>query len=430
MRTIIILLLAFFPLSGQAQINSGPDSNSSINLQRPIETVFLHVDKNTCLAGDTLWFKGYIFRNLLSASLSKTLYCEIYTDSGLLITQSKFPIFSGFAFGQLKVPDSIPTGTYWLQAFTAYQYNEDTPRLYTIPVKVVNLQSLRPLPDIQMTAGEWSGPAPSHSDNTPGIQFNQDTLNTDPMGYNSWTIRLPDTLRGNYSVSVMDGERVGAPLYNLPQAMDGWLQGRAPIMCAVKDIDSCYIEVKGKVTNERGKVLKNKELVLQFTKGSAQQLGTVLTDSAGQFAVQNIFFYDTTYLFFQLNKDGYNATNVHIAVSSFNLPPFQRPAYYRIVDTNRPRMLDTLLWKPFERPVMAFANAKELKQIVITGDSRKALDDRYAQGRFHKETPYSYDLRNVKLPYKEFTVMDYLDTKIPGWEHPAHDTDLSTYTVY
>jgi hypothetical protein len=110
------------------------------------ERVYLHVDKYSCRVADTIWFKAYIMKGTLPSTLSTNLYVEVFNPEGNPVSRDLFPIFRGISVGQIRIPDSLVTGNYFLRAFTRYQLNYDTIDLFSVPLLVFNKD--RPNPSL------------------------------------------------------------------------------------------------------------------------------------------------------------------------------------------------------------------------------------------------------------------------------------------
>src|ERR1700722_428583 len=100
------------------------------------ERIHLDLDEYSCRAGDTIYFKATVFKGPLPVAKSTVLYVQLYTDSGVLLKQSAFPIVYSQGLGQVIFPDTLPTANYWLVAFTRQQLNFDTTDLFSVPVLV------------------------------------------------------------------------------------------------------------------------------------------------------------------------------------------------------------------------------------------------------------------------------------------------------
>jgi hypothetical protein len=98
--------------------------------QSPIEKIYLHFDRSSYIAGQTAWFKAYLYSDFLPDSRSTTLFVELSRDTLSPIARLVFPVAGGFARGQLDIPDSLPAGVYNLRAYTATMLNHDPAFVY------------------------------------------------------------------------------------------------------------------------------------------------------------------------------------------------------------------------------------------------------------------------------------------------------------
>jgi len=102
------------------------------------ERVHLDLDKYSCRAGDTVYFKATVFKGQLPVAKSTILYVHLYTDSGILLKRFAFPILYSQAIGQVIFPDSLTTGNYYIVGFTRQQLNYDTTDFFSVPVLIYN----------------------------------------------------------------------------------------------------------------------------------------------------------------------------------------------------------------------------------------------------------------------------------------------------
>jgi hypothetical protein len=98
--------------------------------QNPIEKIYFHFDRENYIAGQTIWFKGYLYSDFLPASKSTDLFVELLNGSSSIINRQAFPLISGFTRGQVELPDTLPAGTYILRAYTATMLNHDQDFIY------------------------------------------------------------------------------------------------------------------------------------------------------------------------------------------------------------------------------------------------------------------------------------------------------------
>src|SRR5690242_13192602 len=80
--------------------------------QYPTEKVYIHFDKGYYVAGETIWFKAYLYSNGLPSTLSNNFYLQLISQNGKLIANKKYPIKGATANGDIELPDSLPQGYY------------------------------------------------------------------------------------------------------------------------------------------------------------------------------------------------------------------------------------------------------------------------------------------------------------------------------
>jgi hypothetical protein len=91
-----------------------------------IERIYLHTDRSTYAAGDTLWFKAYLFeaRYLNASTRSGVIYLEIVNDSNEVLKRVMAPVYFGLGFGQFDLDrKDMPPGNYTLRAYTNWMRN-------------------------------------------------------------------------------------------------------------------------------------------------------------------------------------------------------------------------------------------------------------------------------------------------------------------
>lgn len=106
----------------------------------PQEKVFLHTDQNVYLGGQTIWYKAYTMAYGKPSHLSGIMYLRLSDTSGKQIIQDKLPLKNSTAYGNITLPDSLPTGWYSLQAFTAWMLNFDQGGIYRQNIYIQNIR--------------------------------------------------------------------------------------------------------------------------------------------------------------------------------------------------------------------------------------------------------------------------------------------------
>lgn len=96
----------------------------------PIEKIYLHLDRDNYVAGETAWFKAYLSSDWQPDTISTTLYVELLNERSAIISRKTLPVFVGAANGDIELGDSLSTGMYTIRAYTATMMNQDPDFVY------------------------------------------------------------------------------------------------------------------------------------------------------------------------------------------------------------------------------------------------------------------------------------------------------------
>lgn len=136
MKIHLRILFAFFLLSFITNLEA-----QSLDKSREIERVYVSTDRDTYIAGETVWVSAYCFDfsegSLVYSDLSKVLYIELHNIENMVAT-CKIYIVNGRGGGSFELPTNIPTGNYKLVAYTKYMLNETSPTLFQRDIPVVS----------------------------------------------------------------------------------------------------------------------------------------------------------------------------------------------------------------------------------------------------------------------------------------------------
>ena len=127
-KPFILSILILLSLSLFAQ--KPEDILSRWSQSSPIEKIYLHLDRESYIAGETVWFKAYLSSDFLPDTISTNLYAELLRDTGLITDRKILPIVSGATHGQFELPDSLSSGYYQIRAYTVTQLNHDPVFIY------------------------------------------------------------------------------------------------------------------------------------------------------------------------------------------------------------------------------------------------------------------------------------------------------------
>jgi len=98
--------------------------------QNPVEKIYIHFDRSDYVAGQTMWFKAYLYSDFLPAVKSTDLFVELINGESTVIDRLALPVFGGFAHGQIALPDTLTAGDYVLRAYTPTMLNHDPDFVY------------------------------------------------------------------------------------------------------------------------------------------------------------------------------------------------------------------------------------------------------------------------------------------------------------
>ncbi|MBK7561892.1 MAG: hypothetical protein WAT34_13715 [Chitinophagaceae bacterium] len=96
----------------------------------PIEKVYLHFDRDNYLAGETAWFKAYLYSDYQPDTISTSLYVELLNESSVILSRKILPVFFGNTTGQFELPDSLSSGSYLVRAYSPTMLRVDADFIY------------------------------------------------------------------------------------------------------------------------------------------------------------------------------------------------------------------------------------------------------------------------------------------------------------
>ncbi|WP_077920210.1 TonB-dependent receptor plug domain-containing protein [Spirosoma sp. 209] len=116
------------------------DQFERYSIERPVEKVYLHTDREAYLAGETIWIKGYLFggNTHTADTISKVLYVDLVDVAAKQVRlRAQFRAVASYAPGQLALPDSLPAGSYQLRAYTNFMRNYPDAYFFTKTLAVL-----------------------------------------------------------------------------------------------------------------------------------------------------------------------------------------------------------------------------------------------------------------------------------------------------
>ena len=105
-------------------------------LQKPSSLLFVHFDKNVYTNNESVWFTAYLLESNTKAAHKVLSVALIRDDDRSVLAEGKFVIDKSLAFGNLYLPDSLPTGSYSFVCYTNQLINNYPSALFIQPVTI------------------------------------------------------------------------------------------------------------------------------------------------------------------------------------------------------------------------------------------------------------------------------------------------------
>ena len=155
--TAVLLGVYLHPQNGYAQSSPAADKvqEAANNYYKhyPQEKLYVHTSQNAYTGGQTVWYKVYAMAYGKPSELSNIVYVNLTDLNGKPVIQNKRPLERGSANGDILLPDTLHTGWYQLQAYTAWMLNFKEDRIYQQKIYIKNLhdQAEAETPKITLT---------------------------------------------------------------------------------------------------------------------------------------------------------------------------------------------------------------------------------------------------------------------------------------
>lgn len=111
----------------------------SLQLTRyPQEKAYLHLDRTHYLAGDTVWFRGYVVHasSHVPDTVSRYLYVDLVNPADSTVRNLKIINRKGVYAGYIPLPEDMPGGNYTLWAHTMFMRNPGEDYFFRTPIRI------------------------------------------------------------------------------------------------------------------------------------------------------------------------------------------------------------------------------------------------------------------------------------------------------
>jgi hypothetical protein len=112
------------------------------------EKIYLHFDKQSYIAGDTIWFKAYLMNGFVPSTKSTVLNVELLSDSGKIIARKIIPVSASMAANAIELPTNLKQGAYTITAFTSLMMNFGTANFYNKQINIYNPNNIQAEKDV------------------------------------------------------------------------------------------------------------------------------------------------------------------------------------------------------------------------------------------------------------------------------------------
>ncbi|MBN2523100.1 MAG: TonB-dependent receptor plug domain-containing protein [Bacteroidales bacterium] len=104
------------------------------------QKIYIHLDKEKYFAGETIWFKAYLFEGVHHTfdTLSDHLYIELINPFEQVVQTLRIKIESGTGNGEFILHDTIPEGLYQIRSYTNWMKNFNSQFYFVRNIRIMN----------------------------------------------------------------------------------------------------------------------------------------------------------------------------------------------------------------------------------------------------------------------------------------------------
>lgn len=133
---ILFILILSFTKNGQSQIVE--DALENVRANYASEKIYIHYDKESYVAGETVWFKVYIMSGFVPSLFSSSVCVELLNDSGRITDKQILPVINSVATGSFALSRDAKQLNYTVRAYTRRLMNFGTTAYYYQQLPVFN----------------------------------------------------------------------------------------------------------------------------------------------------------------------------------------------------------------------------------------------------------------------------------------------------
>ena len=136
----VYLSCSSFAQDGNSKLDSVSAQLISAIRLRQTEQSFIVTDKSLYKAGESVWLRVFLLRGASQklSRLSKNLFLDLVNEDDSVLSTLLLDIKTGVLSAKLNLAQSIPSGFYWIRAYTRYMADVEKNKIAIRPIYIVN----------------------------------------------------------------------------------------------------------------------------------------------------------------------------------------------------------------------------------------------------------------------------------------------------
>lgn len=352
------------------------------------ETIILHTDKTTYLNNEYCWFSLYSIGNNHFSDISKIGYVEIIDQKNHIYIQEKISIQNGTANGALEIPDNIPSGDYYIRAYTLWSKNN---QLAQSSVQSIHLFNTADKAIYQYKSAQ--------------VENGQAFQNSNELSFNGLQNNYPSNSKIQFSISNNNKSTekiIGSiSIYKIDSIQSATFSSNEEKSNAINNSLLTVPEfighrVAGTLTNKLTKEVLANERIYFSIPGNISQFKVTQTDNNGHFTFDIPNFIDQNIVIIQTENDQ-NKIQINFDPSSAGIISYFSPIRSNALPFNA---FGTLLDHHI---------AKEIQAVYTYGKDAQFERINFDTSSFYNKPDVSYKLDDyVRFASLEETFVEFI----------------------
>jgi hypothetical protein len=276
-----------------------------------------------------------------------------------------------------------------------------------------------------------------------------DTLNLTAAGYNAYSLVFPDSISGNFSLSVIDEDQhihsgngtiissllpsTGFSCVDITTKLTDRSANNSSILDLIANFqennstnpanpDSGFITISGKVISKRTRKLITKgqiDFIIQTKDSSLSLVSSVITKD-GSFSLKNLVFFDSAHFIYSLKNNPYEEIIIRLDSSRSNpekkIPFLEFCGRDELVFKND--MLRNAVLSTYDAMIRPGSSEHVLKEVIVKTrklSPKEQVNKAYTNGLFRNSNmTTTVDLINDPPNQGGINIFDYLQGRVRG----------------